>query len=135
MSCNLTDERLIIKRTAFEIKTEFAKDWKNANKFYTGKFIEITGIPIYISHSYIGLGEESLGNNYLADYLIENIMIECGFKSNKNVFFETINEKDDKEITILGKYQKFFNSKLVKSIILKNCIIISNDLVKNDINK
>jgi len=126
INCDISSNSIIIKRTAHELIEEFKNDGENANKYYTGKRIEVSGIPVYEYREVIVFGENPAGELSLMEYENENITIECEF--NTMVYSFYINS--DEEITILGKYKRFINYPNIRSITLINCTIVSREIGK-----
>jgi hypothetical protein len=118
MSCNKT----IVTRTSQELIAEFTNDWENAHKFYERKLIKISGIPISRYHQVVVFGEKII-EDYNFTKENNDVIIECEL----NIRTGKLNFNLGETITILGEYQRFINLPNIKSIILKNCILVYGD--------
>jgi hypothetical protein len=129
MSCIKTKEngeKTIINQTVQELTSQFSIDWEEADRFYKGKSIEVSGILITTGRVFLFLGAQPVGDYRMAmvmDHLRDNMTIECEFSNNE---FSN-NLKLDEKMIIRGDYQGFDDWPEYKSIRLKNCNIISRE--------
>jgi hypothetical protein len=124
ISCN--GNKIIVERTAQELILEFESDWRNANKFYKGKRIEVSGIFVFVNSGMVmNLGEIPIGSREsFSNYVDNNMLIEGEFKYREHFYHLYFNEI----IIVQGDYDEFFNKGDSKSIILRNCILISRSV-------
>jgi len=127
-NCNRFEGKVIERRTTQELVSEFKNDWESAHKFYSGKRVEVTGLPVLKYREVIVFGEDPVGNRTLMEYENENITIECEF----NTIVYDFNLNSDEIITVIGDYKQFINFPNVRSIALINCILVTRETEKND---
>ena len=127
MSCIKTeenDEKTIINQTVQELTSKFLIDGEEADRFYNGKSVEVSGILITASRVLIFLGAHPVGDTrmtMITDYLRNNMTISCEFSD----YVSSYDLKPDEKIIIQGDYKAFDNWPEFKVIRLKNCNIIS----------
>jgi len=122
-SCLDKGNKVTIVKTAGEMISEFKTDWKSAHRYYRGKYIEISGICISGRGYSITLGEYPVGNDSDIDYYNEHELL-IGCELNELNYF-----KPDEKLIIRGKYKSFINDKYYKGIRIKNCDIISREVI------
>jgi hypothetical protein len=128
MSCNKTDEIIIISQTTQELINEFTADWNKAHNHYKGKYIKVSGVRLYAVRESIGLGEYPVDDDRIKDYLRDNIIINCVFNNMVFPYDLEVNEN----IVVLGKYQGFTNRPMYNLIELKDCILVLGDAGATD---
>jgi len=123
-SCLDKGNKVTIVKTAGEMISEFKTDWKSAHKYYRGKYVEISGVFIN-GGGYIGIemGEYPVDNGSYDDYYNKHDLL-IGLELNEINYF-----KQDEKLIIRGKYNGFFNGKIYKGIRIKNCDIISREVI------
>ena len=127
ISCNKIEDEIVYYMTVQELIVEFSNNWESANKFYKGKRIIVSGVPVFPFRETIVFGINSLDNDSLTAYYKENITIECLFK---NMIYK-YNLDINNELMILGEYKSFYNLPNLKCIKLENCIPVFGKLNRN----